>query len=295
MARTRVSRKLDVQRMGAAVARPGIDTRVWLEFGFVQAFTVDATGAYADVATETGDTITCFAGQPYAGQGYGAFFPLAVDDMVLIAIPSGEPDNGGVIISRLWCNSDTPPAEAVASANDLVNRIKAGQKMRHIVTPVGGRDIFMELNPTQGLVVNYDVTLQHLLSSQSVNQGTGLQAPPVSSDPTHLSIDPTSTDKEGAFTLALTDSPPHDKSIGITVTYNRPYPNGSRVWLQAASDDAAKLLAAANAGSSGTDQIITNVYVSASDKNGFTVQNRCGAGTIGPAITGTFNYEVVGR
>lgn len=147
---------------------------------------------------------------------------------------------------------------------------------------------------TAGLDGTGNFFVQHFFSRQSTS-ALGVTGPPTSSDPSHLAIDPTSTDEEGAFTLSLSASPPTDKSIGITVSYNRPYQVGSRVWLQAASDDAAKLVAAGNPGGAGADSVITEVYVSASDKNGFTVQNRTGAGSTGPAITGTWNYRVTGK
>lgn len=161
--RTRVSRKPDVLRLGQALARPGIDTRVWYAIGFVVATHTDASGSFADVLLETGDELTCHVTGSYAGPGFGAYFPLDVDDTVLVEIPSGEPDNGGVVLGRLWSASDAPPQEAVDDPANAVIRMKAAQLLRI----VAGDDVFIEWTPT---LLNFNASVAVTKAAQSFGQ-----------------------------------------------------------------------------------------------------------------------------
>lgn len=100
-----------------AMARPGADTRTWLTFGIVLELGYDPVavpgltgGVFADVQFQpSGEIETCYVGMPYAGGGFGAWWPLRKDDTVVVAVPMGDTGYGPVIISRLWNSGDLPP------------------------------------------------------------------------------------------------------------------------------------------------------------------------------------------
>lgn len=132
---TRVSTAIDVNRIGEALARPGMDTRIWVALAIVKSVFVDAAeGIFADVVImPSGDEETARVGSEYAGSGFGTHWPIQVDDEVLVAAPSGNPDEGIVIVNRLYSASDPPPPEAVSNPQDVVIHIKAGQKISIVV------------------------------------------------------------------------------------------------------------------------------------------------------------------
>ena len=87
-----------------------------------------------------------------AGNGFGAWAPLAVDDMVLVAVPGGDSNDGGVIISRLWTGLERPPALAQGAmgahnmsdpSNDLSVRVEDGKKLL-VQTHAGAIEITAE-------------------------------------------------------------------------------------------------------------------------------------------------------
>jgi hypothetical protein len=98
-------------------------------------------GVYVDIKTiPAGDEDTCLCGSGYVGNGYGAYLPLAVDDLVVVALPRGDSGMGPVVIVRLWSGSDKPPAElgAVDGAeppDEPVIIIGPGQTARIICRP----------------------------------------------------------------------------------------------------------------------------------------------------------------
>lgn len=129
-----VRTKVDVGRLAAAVKRPGVDPRVWLSLAVVKDVAFDPdNGIFADVQLQpTGEAETCLVASTYAGAGFGAWFPLEVDDVVLVAIPSGDPGAGPVIIARMWSASDKPHADFGDGEDptaDVVVRPKSGQRV----------------------------------------------------------------------------------------------------------------------------------------------------------------------
>lgn len=151
-----VRRSIDAGRLAAAVQRPGIDPRVWLSLAVVDAVYADAEeSVFADVTLlPGGEPETCLLGAPYAGDGFGAYFPLAVDDTVLVAVPSGDPQLGPVVITRMWSRADRPPPEVCESpgqsgapSDDVVLRVRAGQRLRVLTSGDGdGVELVVEGN-----------------------------------------------------------------------------------------------------------------------------------------------------
>ena len=109
----RARTSIDAGRLAAAMQRPGIDPREWVTRARVMELGYDAeNGLFADVQFLPGGEIeTCLIGTGYAGNGFGAYAPLKIGDIVLVAIPQGDPGEGPVVFSRIWTAADKPPPE----------------------------------------------------------------------------------------------------------------------------------------------------------------------------------------
>ncbi len=125
-------------RVANAVSRPGIDPRVWLTLAVVRDVGYDVDeGIFVDVQFQPSGTIeTCLLGAPYAGAEFGAYFPVNVDDTVLVAVPSGDPSTGPILIQRMWNSGDKPHADFQSEdedeepTQDVVLRIQPGSKLK---------------------------------------------------------------------------------------------------------------------------------------------------------------------
>jgi hypothetical protein len=56
-----------------------------------------------------------------------------VDDEVMVFAPSGNPDEGLVILPKLHSPADPPPQEVVNNPTDVVIRLKNGKSIRIVV------------------------------------------------------------------------------------------------------------------------------------------------------------------
>lgn len=129
--KSRASRTVDVQRMGQAVARPGMDTRRWMCEAIVEKFKLDDEGAFADVVILPElEPETVRVGPFYAGPGFGFYAPLEKDDHVIISFPDGDPDRGGVVVARMWSKSDPPPDLAKNNDGDVCLVVKKDANLR---------------------------------------------------------------------------------------------------------------------------------------------------------------------
>lgn len=159
--------RIDMSRLAKLAQRPGVDPRVWLTLAVVEALGFDAAeGVFADVRFQpTGERETALVAVPYAGDGFGDWCPLAVDDVVLVAVPNGDPSAGPVIIARMWRAADRPPADVRAGQDDAdghpvptadrVIRVQAGQRLVVRVSGSGGDvDIRVEGSGNVNLVVD---------------------------------------------------------------------------------------------------------------------------------------------
>lgn len=180
-----IRRSPDVRRMAAAVSHPGIDPRTWLSWAIVTAIGFDAEqGIFADVQLiPTGETETIYVGSDYAGGGFGDWAGVEIDDTVCIGFPNGDPNSGGVLISRTWNGGDPPPAvlqEGEAPTKDRVLVVKPGQKWRVIVSQGGEASIengSTTLTMKHSEVLIGDTTAQPLALGAALQQLiTGLQA-----------------------------------------------------------------------------------------------------------------------
>jgi hypothetical protein len=115
-----VRKSVDIGRLSDAVSRPGIDPRVWLTFARVEEVGFDSEqGVFADVAVlPEGDKETCLIASSYAGSGFGTFVPPKVGDIVLVAVPGGDPGSGPVIIARIFSGTAPPPSQFQDSSGE---------------------------------------------------------------------------------------------------------------------------------------------------------------------------------
>lgn len=135
MLKSRVTGIPDVNRLAKALERPGIDPRVWICLAFVVEFDIDDEGPIVDVLLMP-DQIpeTARVAAEYSGPNFGFYFPLEKDDEVLVGAPNGNPDEGLVVIKRLWSKSDKPPQESIDDPTNIILHAKEGANINLVVS-----------------------------------------------------------------------------------------------------------------------------------------------------------------
>ncbi len=134
MLKSRVATTPDVNRLAKALERPGIDPRCWNCLAYVTAFNIDDEGPIVDVVLVPDNTPeTARVGAEYAGPGFGLYFPLEKDTEVVVGFPNGDPDEGLVVLRRLWSKSDPTPQIARDNRDDVVLVAKNDANIRIVV------------------------------------------------------------------------------------------------------------------------------------------------------------------
>lgn len=122
--RSRVGTTPDLTRISAGVSRPGIDPRTWVSFGYTLAeSSIDKDhGHYVEVKLLPSELeLTCRVPSEYAGKQFGSHEGLLHQhDEVVVLIPDGDPNHGGILVSRLWSNNDPPPDLVANNPKDIV-------------------------------------------------------------------------------------------------------------------------------------------------------------------------------
>lgn len=130
---------IDAGKLVNLVRGPGIDTRLWIALAVVQnveVVTGKNSGIYVDVqALPYKEEYTAWVGSAYAASQAGLYFPLKVRDLVLIALPNGDPAAGVVVLARF--NNGTRPVPAEFMTED-------GAPSPHIVL-VGEEDVHIQI------------------------------------------------------------------------------------------------------------------------------------------------------
>jgi hypothetical protein len=176
--RSRVISSIDTDRLAGAVARPGIDPRIWISYGVLTSEPLFETEeGYQDVIADvlllpSKIQETARVSAMYAGNGFGLYAPLHEGDEVLVVAPSGDPDHGLVITQRLWSPSDLPPAEAQLNQEDVTLVVEPDKNLRLAVkgagnvylTSVDGKVVLGEETATRGVVRKDDTTANGSLS-----------------------------------------------------------------------------------------------------------------------------------
>lgn len=173
MLRSRVLSGIDTARLATAVARPGIDPRVWVSYAILASDPVVVTTANEqDVVVDvillpSGTVETARVGAAYAGNGFGLYMPLKQDDEVLVAAPSGDPDEGMVVIQRLWSPADLPPQAVVDNPTDVTLVVEPGKNLRLNVQGAG--NVYMTVDTGKVFLGSADGT-------EPAAKGTSLKA-----------------------------------------------------------------------------------------------------------------------
>lgn len=192
MARSHVS----AGRLASLVARPGIDTRYNLVLAVIDDVRVDPVeGVFADVSfLPNEEPETAILGVPYAGNRYGFYFPLEVDDIVLLGLPNGDPGMGPIVVARMWSAADKPLVESQGTADtnnegqyhpssDVVLRAKPGANTKIIVSDGANVTITVEGSGNVNLKVNAGsvnlgsdshTALEGVVQGQAIDPLTGL-------------------------------------------------------------------------------------------------------------------------
>lgn len=136
MLRSRVTRGIDVARLSNAVARPGIDPRIWVSYAYLLSEPyIETVEGRQDIVADvmlvpSMQEETARVGAIYAGNGFGFYCPLHAEDEVLVLAPSGDPDAGLVITQRLWSPADPPPQEVIDNPEDVTLVVEEGKNLR---------------------------------------------------------------------------------------------------------------------------------------------------------------------
>lgn len=110
--------RFDANRMGAALGFPGIDPRNWIVLAVVEAIRVDANGAKADVVLLHDERTETVAIGGAVGSGHGLYVPVQVGQLVIVVLPLGSTDAGGVIVGAAWDRGQAPPATVLDNPDD---------------------------------------------------------------------------------------------------------------------------------------------------------------------------------
>lgn len=135
MVRSSVRTLLDFGRIAEAVSRPGIDPRTWVCLGRIDddpdAIVWDEElGWFVDVTitegTLAGETVLCRVGSDGQGAAVGRYSPPRPDALVIVAVPSGDPNNEGLVLRQLHDLDHGPPS--AVNGDTIVERDpQAGQ------------------------------------------------------------------------------------------------------------------------------------------------------------------------
>jgi hypothetical protein len=138
--RSRVSGIPDIGRIGAALARPGMDPRQWVSFAYANADSqVSTDGHFVEVTlAPSGQGLTCHVPAEYAGNGFGIHCIVHADDELVVIIPDGDPNHGGDVIARQYSSADSPSSEAIANPDDFVLVVEKDKNLR-LITHGGGK------------------------------------------------------------------------------------------------------------------------------------------------------------
>lgn len=148
--RSRVTSGIDLARLANAVARPGIDPRIWVSYAVLASDPyVETAAGQQDVFVDltllpSGSRETARIGAMYAGNGFGFYTPLHKDDEVLVCAPSGDPDEGLVVTQRLWSPADPPPDAVTTYPTDVLLVVEQDKALRINVS--GGGKVYIGAN-----------------------------------------------------------------------------------------------------------------------------------------------------
>lgn len=182
---------IDASRLAELVRRPGIDPRVWIVFATVEALGFDEVeGIFADVRYLHNErVVTAFVGALATGDGFGDWCPLKVGQLVLVAVPNGDEDNGAIVIASTWDASRRPasefqsPDDPTEPTVDRVVKAEPGTTLRVLATDgasivihaSGGGNVTVSASGDS--VVNVNAERAVVIDSPDVRVGKGAGKP----------------------------------------------------------------------------------------------------------------------
>lgn len=157
MGRSRVSSTLDIGRLGAALARPGMDPRVTCSLAYaVGESNVSDQGHFVDVLlAPSGIALTCQVAEKYEGPSFGDYAPIHLNDELFVAFPDGDMNHGGVVLGRLYSVADPPPQAVLDNPGDSAKVMESGKTYRLVVSG-GGKILLADANASQSFVLGDD-------------------------------------------------------------------------------------------------------------------------------------------
>ncbi len=174
---------IDMAKLAEAVARPGLDTRNFIEEGTV----VDGENAVDfDDADDLGGptvwvnmqpskiTIRCRLLQTSAGKGEGEWSPFVEGDHVLVCYPRGTPKNGAIIIGRLNNSLDKFPVSNVAGQDPSGNTFAFKRQRTAFTHEIAGTYTVREA--TSGSFLTLDATTGNVTLKDGSNGALQLSA-----------------------------------------------------------------------------------------------------------------------
>lgn len=154
-----MARSGDLGQAARGLSRPGIDPRDWTATAIVQEVIVDEdglTGVYLDVLVQPGgpgdpglsddeDGWSCRVKWTclYAGDGFGMYFPVQVNDQVRVHFPDGNPDGPNVTASSILHNEEDKLPSQVAGDPDTIWLITKSDTHFKILAQ-GDGEVFVE-------------------------------------------------------------------------------------------------------------------------------------------------------
>lgn len=174
---------IDMAKMAEALARPGLDTRNFIEEGTV----CDGEDAVDfDEVDDLGGpsvwvnlqpskiTIKCRLLQTSAGKGEGEWSPFVEGDHVLVCFPRGTSKNGGIIIGRLNNSIDKFPGTNVAGQDPSGNTFAFKRQRTAFTHEIAGTYTVREA--TSGSFLTLDATTGNVTLKDGSNGALQLSA-----------------------------------------------------------------------------------------------------------------------
>lgn len=162
LGRSRISGLMDMNRLGAALARPGMDTRVTSSYAYAndESFYDSAHGVFVNVTlAPSGQVLNARVPSIYAGKGFGLYARIHKDDELLLLIPNGDPAEGAVVIDRLWSQADTPPSEIGTDEDEVMLIVEKDKALRLKTTGSGKVEIDSDATVTIAVGATSKVTI----------------------------------------------------------------------------------------------------------------------------------------
>jgi hypothetical protein len=169
---------MDLRTMAEGMSFPGIDPREWCSYGLVEAgeesvvFDEDHGPLVVVRLQPSNVSVRCRVGCQTAGDGEGEFSPFVAGDEVLVALPSGDPKGGPVIVCRLNNAVDKAPMESVAGQDPTTNTFAYKRQRTAFIHEVAGQYLVREATSEAFFSIDRKGAITHRDGSKGALQQT---------------------------------------------------------------------------------------------------------------------------